>query len=194
MEFIIKLNNDNVYYEEVKEEELPKPKFRELEEEPRELDAKTYNVDGVHVFIGYRVEGGIPYVYKVVLHTFDSERQRELNAVSSLLTLALKAGVPYGVIINQLRNLNDEFYRRVADVLQTFLAEFGVMEPPREEPVAKQETILSFTLSYPEKDEVKEVDEEKLAVCPVCGKRTLVVENGCYTCINPECGWSKCEV
>ena len=61
------------------------------------------------------------------------------------------------------------------------------MEPPRETPV-KQETILTFTLGLEEEKEEKEIDESKLAVCPVCGKRTLVVENGCYTCINPECG------
>ena len=139
------------------------------------------------------MEAGIPVIYDVVLHTNDLSMARELAAVSSLLSLALRARVPYRILLESLREINDEFYKKLADTIQTFLAEFGMMEPPREVP-AKQETILSFTLELrSEKKDLEEVEDEKLAICPVCGKRTLVVENGCYTCINPECGWSKCE-
>ena len=31
-----------------------------------------------------------------------------------------------------------------------------------------------------------------LAVCPECGQRALVVENGCYTCLS--CGFSRCDL
>ncbi len=145
------------------------------------------------MLISYRLEAGIPVIYDIVLHSNDLSMARELAAVSSLLSLALRARVPYGILLQSLREINDEFYRKLADTIQTFLAEFDMMEPPKEVP-AKQETILSFTLEAPsEKKDVSEVEDDKLAICPVCGKRTLVVENGCYTCINPECGWSKCE-
>ncbi len=110
--------------------------------------------------------------------------------MSSLLSLLLRARVDYAVILSSLRDTGVEFYNRLADVIQEFLSEYGVMEPPRRD-VTKQETILTFTLSA-EKKEIK--GDGELSVCPVCGERTLVVENGCYTCINPECGWSKCEV
>lgn len=162
-------------------------------ERPPELDAKSYTIDRIHVLISYRLEAGIPVIYDIVLHSNDLSMARELAAVSSLLSLALRARVPYGILLQSLREINDEFYRKLADTIQTFLAEFDMMEPPKEVP-AKQETILSFTLEAPsEKKDVSEVEDDKLAICPVCGKRTLVVENGCYTCINPECGWSKCE-
>ena len=148
-------------------------------------------IDRVHVLISYRVEEGIPIIYDVILHSTDTSLNRELAAVSSFLSLSLRAKVPYGVVLSALREIHDEFYDRLADTIQEFLSEFGMMEAPREK-VAKQETILSFTLeSSQEKKE--EIDDSNLAICPVCGKRTLVVENGCYTCINPECGWSKCE-
>ncbi len=181
------------YYEEVVEVAGEIPEFAELSERPSELDAKSYMIDRVHVLISYKVEEGIPVVYDVVLHSNDLSLARELSAVSTLLTLSLRARVPYGVLLKELRSINDEFYNKLADTIQTFLSEFGVMEPPKETP-AKQETILTFTLGLGESEEKKEVEEDKLAVCPVCGKRTLVVENGCYTCINPECGWSKCEL
>ncbi len=35
--------------------------------------------------------------------------------------------------------------------------------------------------------------ERDLRICPKCGQKTLKVENGCMTCINPECGYSKCD-
>jgi len=163
-----------------------------LEERPAELDAKSYMIDKIHVLISYKVEKGIPVIYDIVLHSNDLSLSRELSATSALLSLAFRARIPYGVILNNLREINDEFYGKLADVLQTFLSEYGMMEPPKEKP-AKQETILTFTLGLEEKKPTENVEEDKLAVCPVCGKRTLVVENGCYTCINPECGWSKCE-
>lgn len=33
-----------------------------------------------------------------------------------------------------------------------------------------------------------------MAKCPVCGKYTLKMENGCYSCTNDKCGYSKCDV
>jgi len=169
------------------------PNFALLEERPSELDAKSYTIDKVHVLISYKLETGIPVIYDIVLHTNDLSMARELSAVSTLLSLSLRARVPYGVLLNELRSINDEFYTKLANTIQTFLSEFGIMEPPKETP-AKQETILSFTLDLSQEEKkIEDVEDEKLAVCPVCGKRTLVIENGCYTCINPECGWSKCE-
>lgn len=34
----------------------------------------------------------------------------------------------------------------------------------------------------------------KLAKCPSCGGKTLKVEGGCHSCINKECGYSKCDL
>ena len=34
----------------------------------------------------------------------------------------------------------------------------------------------------------------KLSVCPSCKKKSLKIESGCHTCLNEECGFSKCEV
>ncbi|MBI2145134.1 adenosylcobalamin-dependent ribonucleoside-diphosphate reductase [Candidatus Woesearchaeota archaeon] len=34
----------------------------------------------------------------------------------------------------------------------------------------------------------------KLSLCPSCSKKTLKIENGCHSCLNEECGFSKCDV
>ncbi len=36
--------------------------------------------------------------------------------------------------------------------------------------------------------------DTKLSICPSCKKKTLKIENGCHSCLNTECGFSKCEV
>ncbi|MBI2141191.1 adenosylcobalamin-dependent ribonucleoside-diphosphate reductase [Candidatus Woesearchaeota archaeon] len=34
----------------------------------------------------------------------------------------------------------------------------------------------------------------KLSICPSCSNKTLKIENGCHSCLNETCGFSKCEV
>ncbi|MBI2575432.1 hypothetical protein HYV82_06130, partial [Candidatus Woesearchaeota archaeon] len=34
----------------------------------------------------------------------------------------------------------------------------------------------------------------KLSVCSACSKETMKIENGCYSCMNEECGFSKCDM
>jgi ribonucleoside-diphosphate reductase alpha chain len=43
---------------------------------------------------------------------------------------------------------------------------------------------------YVKDDDIKNL---KMVKCPECGQITLVVQNSCVQCINPDCGWSKCE-
>ncbi len=162
-------------------EEVREIKFSELPDVPTTLDAKVYNLKDSKISIGYRLESGVPVIYDV---TISGERSH----LSPLLSLLFRARLPYRVVLEELRKggLGD-----VADVIQQFLSEFGIMEPPKNV-IGKQESILTFTLE--EKKREVELEGKNLAICPMCGKKTLVIEDGCYTCINPECGWSKCEV
>ncbi|MBI3052351.1 hypothetical protein HYY74_07930 [Candidatus Woesearchaeota archaeon] len=38
------------------------------------------------------------------------------------------------------------------------------------------------------------VEGVKLSVCPECGMKTMKVEAGCQSCLNDECGFSKCDM
>ncbi len=46
----------------------------------------------------------------------------------------------------------------------------------------------------PDSEESIDVTDNGLAVCPMCNQQTLRVENGCHSCINEECGYSKCDM
>ena len=52
---------------------------------------------------------------------------------------------------------------------------------------------LSKAKKNDETEKLEDFGDESLALCPVCKKKSLRVENGCNTCINPECGFSKCD-
>ncbi|MBU0530746.1 MAG: hypothetical protein ABIH52_03085 [Candidatus Aenigmatarchaeota archaeon] len=41
---------------------------------------------------------------------------------------------------------------------------------------------------------VKDDDNKLLRVCPECSQKTLKIENGCNSCVNPECGYGKCDI
>lgn len=52
--------------------------------------------------------------------------------------------------------------------------------------------------SVEEQESIQEnIDQENsdnLAKCPSCGNKSLKVEGGCHSCVNEECGYSKCDV
>ncbi len=33
-----------------------------------------------------------------------------------------------------------------------------------------------------------------LVRCPSCSHKTLKIDNGCHSCLNEECGFSKCDM
>lgn len=45
-----------------------------------------------------------------------------------------------------------------------------------------------------QKDTDDDMQDNNLAVCPTCGKKTLKIDNGCNSCVDPECGFSKCDI
>lgn len=50
------------------------------------------------------------------------------------------------------------------------------------------------TVSPVTTETVNQDGADDLATCPQCNKQTLRIEGGCNTCLNEECGWSKCDV
>ncbi len=34
----------------------------------------------------------------------------------------------------------------------------------------------------------------QLVQCPSCNQNTLKIDNGCHSCLNEDCGFSKCDV
>lgn len=59
---------------------------------------------------------------------------------------------------------------------------------------AEAETAAKATVAAKKHDALEPASAAQLSICPSCGNKTLKIENGCHTCLNETCGFSKCEV
>ena len=78
------------------------------------------------------------------------------------------------------------FYAEIADVIERFFFDVGIMERPDTHPMEDNGVINLAT------DEGNTGNAE-FRICNECNNRTLKTENGCDICMSPECGYSKCD-
>jgi len=63
-----------------------------------------------------------------------------------------------------------------------------------EEVMPEKETMTTNPEAVEVSNATAEVLDDNLAECPSCGKSTLKVEGGCHSCVNEDCGFSKCDI
>ena len=78
------------------------------------------------------------------------------------------------------------FYAEIADVIERFFFEVGIMERPDIHPI---EDNGSVTMARDEGN----AGNPEFRICNECNNRTLKTENGCDICMSPECGYSRCD-
>jgi len=98
-------------------------------------------------------------------------------------------------------------YGEIAEVIEQFFREMGIMKDSDVQTTnmqvqathpSTQLNIESQPLTKIEEVDFKTKVSENMEelnlfqICPVCNLRTLKIEGGCYTCINPECGYTRC--
>ena len=81
------------------------------------------------------------------------------------------------------------FYAEIADVIERFFFDVGILERPDMRPMEDNGTSDTVVLA---KDEGN-AGNTKFRICKECNNRTLKTENGCDICMSPECGYSKCD-
>ena len=156
---------------------------------PEKSDAKVYTIEGGTVTIAFTGDGE-PRIQQVIISSVLGDYAK----VSPVLSALFRVGVRYSDVLDLLRGTRDPVLSSVADVIQDFLADYGILPKPKASyEAAVQPSILSFAVDGEPKVDRTVEDPSNLKICPVCGQRTLKVENGCETCINPECGYSKCD-
>jgi len=62
------------------------------------------------------------------------------------------------------------------------------------EEISPEKEVMTNEPDVLEEQEELEMSDDNLAECPSCGKNTLKVEGGCHSCVNEECGFSKCDI
>lgn len=124
----------------------------------------------------------------------------QAEAISRLISLALRAGIDMESIIKQLQGVrcpnpqwsNGELILSCADAIsramKTYLEKRGSMKEEKQltQPIEKVD-VKKANL----KGNISSAGEKTSVTCPECGSSMMTVE-GCFVCTDPSCGFSKC--
>lgn len=176
---------------------------------PEVVDAKVYKVkssfvkNSVFVTLGFIVENGRKRPIEIFINSKDLTRAPEYVVLTRLISAIFRRTDDPMFILEELRGIFDpsggffkegkylhSFYAEIADVIERFFFDVGIIEEPDLLPrsdngaVKKQPTIA--------RDEGNSGNLH-FKICPDCSNRTLKMEAGCDVCVDPDCGYSKCD-
>jgi hypothetical protein len=208
---MIKLNSFNFEIKEIKkkvgtenkiakEEKITKPLER-----PYVIDAKVYKLKShfaqhsIFITIGYIKEGDKVRPFEIFINSKDLTKAAEFAVLTRLLSAIFRRFEDPIFILEELRSIYDpnkvgywkngkfihSLYGEIAEVIEEFFKEMGIIKSEEKKETDSQEKI---------KFETTNIQELNLfQICPRCNLRTLKIESNCYTCVNPDCGYTKCD-
>ena len=174
---------------------------------PDVVDAKVYKLksafvkNSVFVTLSYMEENGSIRPVEIFINSKDLTRAPEYVVLTRLISAIFRRAQDAMFILEELQGIFDpnggsfkegkyyhSFYAEIADVIERFFYDVGIVERPIEHPTADNGKVESTALLA--KDEGN-MGNTQFKVCPDCNNRTLKTENGCDSCMG--CGYSKCD-
>ena len=204
-----KLSSFNFEIKEIKRETVPEKAIKEEKiykplERPYVIDAKVYKLKSrfaehsIFITIGYIKEGNKVRPFEIFINSKDLTRAAEFAVLTRLLSAIFRRFEDPIFILEELRSIYDpnkvgywkngkyihSLYGEIAEVIEEFFREMGIIKKEEEK---KNEEKLKF-------ETATNIQELNLfQICPHCNLRTLKIEGNCYTCVNPDCGYTKCD-
>lgn len=118
-----------------------------------------------------------------------------MTALSRMVSLAARGGVPFDRIIDQLESTIPcvSYVSRHATKHDTSRGTCcpSAIAYALEDMHHQMERMLQISPEIASEAKVPEDDDGNVKVCPDCGNKELVYTNGCVVC--PKCGWSRCD-
>ena len=176
---------------------------------PEVVDAKVYKLksafvkNSVFITLSYIKEADIIRPIEIFINSKDLTRAPEYVVLTRLVSAIFRRSNDPMFILEELQGIFDpnggtfkegkyyhSFYAEIADVIERFFFDVGILERPdaiqiENDGGSKQQVVLA-------KDEGN-AGNTKFRICMECNNRTMKTENGCDICMNPDCGYSKCE-
>lgn len=178
----------------------PAPSPEVILERPDVVDARVYRLrsafvqHNVYVTLGWVTQNGRKRPLEIFFNSKDLTRSPEYAVLTRLISVIFRKTADPAFILEELRGIHDpnggffkdgrfvqSFYAEVADVIEQFFREVGILEDPV--PRAEAAVIES-------KVQVNDPGT-RYRICPECNDRGLKQENGCDSCVL--CGYSKCD-
>ena len=203
--------------EEISKKEKDKSKKKEITKSvstiyntirPEVVDAKVYKLksafvkNSVFITLSYVNENDETRPIEIFINSKDLTRAPEYVVLTRLVSAIFRRSNDPMFILEELQGIFDpnggtykdgkyyhSFYAEIADVIERFFFDVGIMERPETMPMEDNGPQQKVVLA---KDEGNAGNIE-FRICVECNNRTLKTENGCDICMDPDCGYSKCD-
>ncbi|HGY55655.1 MAG TPA: hypothetical protein ENK44_08145 [Caldithrix abyssi] len=199
-----KITDRDFEIEEVKQEEPLDSVTDHVVVRPDIVQAKVYKLrsgfvkHSVYITLGYIQQNGRNRPIEIFINSKDLTKNAEYAVLTRLISAIFRKSARPTFILEELSSIHDpnggyhrngkyihSFYSEIADVIERFFREIGCMDDSEDVALAPA---VNEALASAEPDMNTEFQ-----ICPDCSQRSVKMENGCLTCINPECGYSKCD-
>ena len=202
---MIRIEEPKFDISEVRQEEPLDHVTEHIAERPGIVEAKVYKLrsgfvkHSVYVTLGYIEQNGKKRPIEIFINSKDLTKSAEYAVLTRLISAIFRKSANPTFILEELSSIHDpnggyhrngrfihSFYSEVADVIERFFLEIGVIEKEPKAPKVE-------TAAPKPQQELVDIANSEFQICPDCNDRSVKMENGCLTCINPECGYSKCD-
>ena len=175
---------------------------------PEVVDAKVYKLKSAFVknsvFITLSYVKGKKSIrpIEIFINSKDLTRAPEYVVLTRLVSAIFRRSNDPMFILEELQGIFDpnggtfkegkyyhSFYAEIADVIERFFFDVGILERPDALPIEDNGALEKVVVT---KDEGNSGNIE-FRICSECNNRTLKTENGCDVCMDPDCGYSKCD-
>lgn len=203
---MITLPSGSYDVEEIKREKalIPKqdPGETVIGSRPDVTEARVYRLrsgfvnNSVFITLGYIHEDGRNRPIEIFINSKDLTRAAEYAVLTRLISAIFRKSTDPTFILEELRGIYDpnggyfkegkyihSFYAEIAKVIEQFFDDIGVTAPKSPAPRVQVVEVSSGAGDA----------TAALKICPKCGDRSVKIENGCMSCVNAECGYSKCD-
>ena len=175
---------------------------------PEVVDAKVYKLksafvkNSVFITLSYVEEEKEVRPIEIFINSKDLTRAPEYVVLTRLVSAIFRRSNDPMFILEELQGIFDpnggtfkegkyyhSFYAEIADVIERFFFDVGILERPDTMPI--EDNGLQKNIIHAKEE--GNSGNTKFRICIECNNRTLKTENGCDICMDPECGYSKCD-
>ena len=209
---MIQLNTNEFTFDEIKPEETLNgvPEHKVIR--PPIVNALVYKLKSgfikhsIYITLSYIEQNGHKRPIEIFINSKDLTKNAEYAVLTRLISAIFRKSTNPIFILEELSGIYDpnggyhkngkyiySFYAEIADIIEQFFKEIGIENNDKKViSVSKNDNNgngngKSNSITQPI------IENTTFQICPECGQKTIKMESGCLTFINPDCGYSKCD-
>lgn len=171
--------------------ELPAQPSIKLVARPQMLTGEIYKIkspqinNSIYITIGYAKVNDKIKPYEIFINSKDLSKVAEYALLTRLISAIFRVVDDPSFIVEELKSIYDpnggyfkdgkymhSFYAEIADLIDEAIHRNG---------------------NGNNKPKMEIISDSEWMLCPKCNQKTAKSENGCITCNDPGCGYSKCD-